>query len=209
MVLGKMASDMQCWINKHLSMDEKLIIKTDRLLIRPIMVSDVENIWPYVSDPKIPKYMSWDAHTDKRDTKRFLERVQKEREEGRSITWAIFFKNQFCGIISLIAIIHKHRSLIYDRAELAYWVGPKFQKWGIMTEAGECVIDFAFKKMGIHRLIVSHVSQNKASEKLIKKWKFKYIGEEREAFKKNGKWYNHRLYELLESDGPNSINLSP
>jgi RimJ/RimL family protein N-acetyltransferase len=176
------------------------ILKTDRLLLRPISVDDVDLIWPYVSDPEIPKYMSWDAHKDKSETKQFLQRIQEERKNGRSIVWAIFIDNQFCGIISLIAIIRKHRSLTYDKAELAYWLGRNFQKKGIMKEAGKKVIHFAFKEMGFHRLTVSHFTQNKASETLIKRWKFRYIGEEREAFRKHGKWYNHKLYELLDRD---------
>jgi RimJ/RimL family protein N-acetyltransferase len=69
-----------------------------------------------------------------------------------------------------------------------------------MSEAGRLVIDCAFNKLGFHRLTVSHVSQNKASERLIKKWNFRYIGEEREAFMKKGVWHNHKLYERLESD---------
>ncbi len=77
---------------------------------------------------------------------------------------------------------------------------PGYQKKGIMTEVGVKVIDFAFKELGFHRLTVSHVSSNKASEQLINRWNFKYIGEEREAFQKNGIWYNHKLYELLGKD---------
>jgi [ribosomal protein S5]-alanine N-acetyltransferase len=178
-------------------------IKTERLLLRPLKVDDLETIWPYVSNPEIPKFMSWDAHKDKAETQKFLERIQKDMTDGKSILWAIFLKEKFCGIISLIAILRKHRSLTYDKAELAYWLALEYQKRGIMTEAGKAVIAFAFKQLGFHRLTVSHIPENNASENLIKRWDFRYIGEEREAFMKNGKWYNHKLYELLVSDHKN------
>lgn len=181
-------------------MSVDLDLKTDRLYLRPITVDDVDLIWPYVSDPELPRYMSWDAHKNKAETRQFLERIQDEMENGKSIHWAIFIDGQFCGLISLIAVIRQHRALIYDKAELAYWLARDFRKRGIMTEAGEKVIGFAFQELGFHRLTVSHVAQNKASERLIRKWGFRYIGEEREAFQKHGTWVNHKLYELLEKD---------
>lgn len=181
-------------------MKNDLIIKSDRLLLRPINTNDVENVWPHVSDPKIGKYMSWNHHEDKSETEEFLDRLEREMKAGKTVTWAIFAEGQFCGIISLIAIIRRHRALVFNKAELAYWLGLKFQRRGIMSEAGKLVIDYAFERLGFHRLTVSHVTQNQASERLIRKWQFRYVGEEREAFMKDGEWYNHKLYELLKSD---------
>ena len=187
-------------MNRHSLLDSNLTLRSDRLLLRPISVDDVDHVWPHVSNPSIAKYMSWDPHKNKGETTALLERLENERKQGKSITWAIFVEDQFCGIISLISIIREHRALTYNKAELAYWLGTKFQRKGIMVEAGRLVIDCAFNNLGFHRLTVGHVSQNEASERLIKKWRFKYIGEEREAFMKNGIWFNHKLYERLESD---------
>jgi RimJ/RimL family protein N-acetyltransferase len=175
-------------------------LKTDRLHLRPIGPEDTDLIWPYVSDPVLSKFMSWAPHTDKSETRNFLERLQNEMNNGKSFTWAIFLENTFCGIISLIAILKRHRALTYNRAELAYWLGKEYQHQGIMTEAGDKVIEFAFNGLGLHRLVVSHVTQNNASERLIKRWQFKYIGTEHEAFQKNNIWYDHKLYELLVTD---------
>jgi RimJ/RimL family protein N-acetyltransferase len=175
----------------------KLILRTPRAILRPLTPADTDLIWPYVSDSEVSKYMSWNAHKNKSETRNFLKRIQAERKKGQNISWGILIGDQFAGIISIISIMRTHRALTYDKAELAYWLAPNFRKKGIMTEAGLRVIDYAFKHLGIHRLTVSHVSQNTESEKLIKRWNFRYIGEESEAFKKNGTWYNHRLYELL------------
>jgi RimJ/RimL family protein N-acetyltransferase len=175
-------------------------LTTPRLILRPISLGDVDDLWPYVSDPDICKYMSWHPHKDKTETKIFVERVISDMNENKSYTWTIFFHGEFCGIISLIGILRKHRALTYNRAELAYWLGKRFQHKGIMTEAGKRIIEFAFQELGVHRLIVSHVSQNDLSKRLIKRLNFKYIGTEREAFSKNGHWFDHNLYELLEYD---------
>jgi RimJ/RimL family protein N-acetyltransferase len=79
---------------------------------------------------------------------------------------------------------------------LAYWLGPEFQGKGIMTEAGLKIIDFAFHELKLHKIVVGHHVENKASEKLIIRLGFEFRYDEIEAFKKNDKWVNCKFYEL-------------
>jgi RimJ/RimL family protein N-acetyltransferase len=69
-----------------------------------------------------------------------------------------------------------------------------------MTEAGKRVLDFAFHDLKLHKLFVSHFSVNDASGNLIKRLGFRYVGEQLEEFQKQGVWYNHKLYELLDRE---------
>ena len=179
-----------------------LILKTDRLLLRPLEMSDADLLWPYVSNPEIPKDMSWEPHKKVAETQEFINGVLQSMGQGKSITWCIFLGDQFCGIFSLIAILRKHRSLIYDRAELAYWIGPEFSKQGIMTEAGEKVIDFAFNELQLHKLLVGHHINNKDSENLIIRLGFTYTYTEEDSFKKNDKWVTVKNYELKSKNYP-------
>ena len=114
--------------------------------------------------------------------------------------WAVFKDGSFCGIFSIIGLVKTHRALTYNKAELAYWLSRKYQGEGIMTEAGRRVLQFAFQELGLHKLFVSHFSINKASEKLIKRLGFRYVGEQLEEFQKDGVWHNHKSYELLERE---------
>lgn len=175
-----------------------LVLKTERLLLRPLEPADVDLIWPDISDPEISRYMAWEAHTDRAQTIDFLKNEQARRETGKGITWAIFKDDSFCGIFSLIGIVRSHRSLTYNKAELAYWLSRKYQQQGIMTEAGRRVLQFTFQELGLHKVFVSHFSVNKASENLIKRLGFRYVGEQRAEFQKAGIWYDHKLYEMLE-----------
>ena len=184
-------------------MDDQLSLHltTKRLFLRPLELDDVDTLWPGLSDPRISRYMAWEAHTDKSQTLQFLENEVARREDGKGITWGIFLKEgAFCGIISLIGLVRKHRALIYNRAELAYWLSYKYQGQGIMTEAGFRVLDYSFRQIGLHKLYVSHFAENRSSENLINRLGFRYIGEQIEDFQKNGVWYTHKLYELLEKD---------
>lgn len=178
-----------------------LTLETDRLLLKPLTRDDLEDIWPFLSDPSIPEFMAWEHHKTKQETIDFLGRVVNDINTDKAYHWGIYInKKTLCGLFSIIAVLRKHRSLIYDRGELAYWIGSKFRGKGIMTEAGKTIIDFSFNELKLHRLVVSHFTENNASEKLIQRLNFNYIGEEHDSFFKNGKWWNHKLYELTIND---------
>lgn len=181
-------------------MGQDLTLKTERLLLRPLAPEDLEMIWPDISDPEISRYMAWEAHTDKSQTAEFLRGEVARREEGRGCTWAVLKDGEFCGIVSLISLVRSHRALRYDKAELAYWLGRRFQGQGIMTEAVHRVMRFAFEDWGLHKLFVSHFVVNDASGRLIRRLGFRYVGEQLEEFQKDGVWHNHKNYELLDRE---------
>lgn len=175
-------------------------LETERLILRPLTTDDVDVIWNDISDPEIARQMAWEPHTERSQTIDFLKHEVARREAGKGITWAVFKDGSFCGIFSLIGLVLKHRALTYNKAELAYWISRKYQRQGIMTEAGRRVLEFAFDELKLHKLFVSHFSDNAASENLIKRLGFRYVGEQLEEFEKDGVWQNHKLYELLESE---------
>jgi RimJ/RimL family protein N-acetyltransferase len=175
-------------------------LKTERLFLRPLQIDDVELLWPDISDPEISRYMAWEPHYEKSQTLEFLRNEVARREAKRGVTWGIFKNDDFCGIASLIALVRSYRSLIYDKAELAYWLRLRHQKQGIMTEAIYQVMKFAFQDLALHKLCVSHFSPNIASEKLIRRLGFRYIGEQLEEYQKNGIWHNQKNYEILNKE---------
>ena len=179
-----------------------MTISTSRLLLRPIRVADAETIWPHVSDPEISLYMSWNPHRSIEETRTFIADVERRALEGGAFTWAIVEREsgRIIGLVSLIAILRTHRALRYDKAELAYWIGRPYQGRGFATEACRAIIQYAFANLSLHKITVAHDLLNDASGKLISRLGFREIGIEREHFQKNGRWVDHKIYELLESE---------
>jgi ribosomal-protein-alanine N-acetyltransferase len=175
-------------------------LKTERLLLRPIEKEDAKMLWPFVSDPLISNNMSWQAHQQLSETQEFIDTTLINMESGKTITWCIFFENTFCGIFSLISIIKTHRALVYNRAELAYWISTEFQGKGIMTEAGKRIIAFAFENLKLNKLVVGHHITNDSSKKLILRLGFHFLYTEEEVFMKNGEWITCQFYELKLKD---------
>lgn len=175
-------------------------LTTERLQLQLLKTEDAEALWPYVSNPEISALMSWDAHKSLAETVAFLEAVEVSFNNGRAVSWGIYLDEKIVGVFSVISIHRKHRLLTYDKAELAYWLGPEYQGRGIMTEAGVKILDFAFRKMGLHKIYVGFHDGNKGSRGLIERLKFRYSHTEKEAFSKNGIWVDVPYYEMLEKE---------
>jgi ribosomal-protein-alanine N-acetyltransferase len=175
-------------------------LTTNRLQLDLLNESHAKELWPYVSDSAISEKMSWEAHKTIDETIAFLRSVEESFKAGRAVSWGIRFEGKMIGVFSVISILRKHRSLIFNKAELAYWLGPEYQGKGIMTEAGEKVLEFAFTKMNLHKIYVGFHEGNKGSKGLIERLKFPYSHMEKEAFMKNGEWINVHYYEMTEKE---------
>jgi len=175
-------------------------IKTERLVLRPHRISDLEALWPHVSDPELPKWMSWDAHKKKKGALDFIKSRIKARRNGDAFTWVILYEGKLCGCIGLDDVVGQVRVIRFDMANLGYWLGKKYRRQGIMTEAASAVLAFGFKKLKLHKITVDHAAANIASQKTIEKLGFRYIGEQQKHFFKRGRWHDHKIYELLAND---------
>jgi RimJ/RimL family protein N-acetyltransferase len=178
-------------------------LTTKRLTLRVLSEGDVEAIWPSVSDPEVSRYMAWSPHASRDETLAFIRDVRRRMAEGTTIAWVIEDHERFCGLVSLIAIARKHRALQYDKAEFAYWLAADARGRGIATEACQAVMRYAFERLALNKLTVSHVAENGASKGLIERLGFRHVGIEYRHFSKDGRWFDHLLYELLRADWRN------
>lgn len=174
-------------------------LTTERLSLLPVQAAETEDFFPLFSDPAISKDMAWTAHTAPEQSRKFLVEAENSLKLMRAVHWGVRHEGNLVGLFSLIDVRGRHRSIDYDRAELAYWLSPYYHRRGFMTEAGMAVIEFAFTQMNLNKLIVSHHAGNTASEKLIRKLGFKYLYLEQEAFSKNGMKIDVHHYDLLNS----------
>lgn len=174
-------------------------LETQRLRLRPLAVSDADALWPTVSDPAFPKLMSWAAHTDKAETVAFLEQMVAARAQGTDLTWAIERDGKAVGVVGLHDIRWQVRAWRVDRAELGYWLSPAEQGHGLMTEAARAVMRFGFEELGLHKITVGCLEDNRPSHKVIKKLGFRYTGREEEHVWKDGTWFTHLRFELTQT----------
>jgi RimJ/RimL family protein N-acetyltransferase len=101
------------------------------------------------------------------------------------------------GIVGGVGVTKINRA--QKTGVVGYWLGEDYWRQGIMSEAFERVLDFAFSRLKLRRLEGEVFTGNKASAGLLKKFGFQYEGTRRQACvcKANGEIHDAEIYGLL------------
>lgn len=149
-------------------------IETKRLYIRAFKKTDGKDIYDFASLPEVGPEAGWLPHKCLEDS----EAMACQWAKDPSI-FALCDKttNRVIGSLSLIQR--------FDRAvrsrELGYSLNPQFWGQGLMSEAVDVMIDYAFEIFGVEMLTVKHHHLNQRSFSVIKKAGFIYEGTLRQA----------------------------
>jgi len=104
--------------------------------------------------------------------------------------------NQLLGGLSLLNV----RRGVAQTASLGYWIGRPHSRQGYMTEAISAALDFAFARLGLHRVEAACLPHNGPSRALLAKSGFREEGFARDYLKINGRWQDHVLFAILRDD---------
>ncbi len=176
--------------------DKKL--ESNRLYLRRIKASDVDDMYEYTSNPLVSEYLSWFPHSTKLETERFVQQTLKEYDlnVGR-YTWGIELKekNKLVGVISIFDI-----SYISKRVEVSYVLNPNFQGKGLMKEALVCLLDFIFNNLQFKRVQAKCTLFNLPSRKLLERLDMKLEGELKNYWFIKNKYYNVLIFSKIKND---------
>lgn len=177
-----------------------LVITTPRLVLRPLELRHADELFPFASDPDVARTMSWDAHNDPDETRAWVAGRIADRATGADIVWAMEQHGRAIGCVGLGRIAWAFRAWRIDRAELGYWLGEPFWGQGLMSEAAHAVTAWAFDTLGLHKLTIGCIDGNAASQRIIEKLGCRFLAMFEDDVWRDGRWWNHRRYELLASE---------
>ncbi len=170
----------------------------EKVFLRPWKTSDERALKKLVSDKSIAKFTSIPFPYNPKLAKEYIQRSAKKLKKKDEFHFGIFSKEtgELAGNISIIRTEWKHK-----KVEIGYWLGKKFRKKGLMAEAVQLMLEFAFKKLKLNRVKICCSTKNKTSKKLIEKTGAKYEGTEREALV-NGldKKHDTLVYSILAKE---------
>lgn len=150
---------------------KKYTLNTKRLLIRPWQEDDLEDLYAYAKVPGVGEQAGWSHHKNL-DTSRKVLDVFIDLDD----CFAIFHKEDQ-RVIGSIAL-EEDDLLKIDRKigrNLGYVLSKDYWNQGLMTEAVEAIIDYAFTIKKYDYLTVSHFIANKRSKRVIEKSGFNYL----------------------------------
>ena len=145
-----------------------MILKTERLILRPWREEDAPDLYRYAKDPEVGPPAGWPPHTD----------VEMSREIIRTVlavpeTYAVCRREDERPIGS----IGLHRNDLAERDdeyELGYWIGKPFWGQGLIVEASRELLRHAFADLGMKRIWCGHYEGNSKSRRVMEKLGFAY-----------------------------------
>ena len=130
--------------------------------------------------------------------RRRLRRYAKDVRED--VAYPFFIFRSADGRLVGSIILSQVRRGVTQAGTVGYWIGEPFARRGYMTAAVAGVIDFAFGELGLHRLEAACLPGNGPSQTLLRRLGFQEEGRARSYLKINGRWEDHVLFALIESD---------
>ncbi|MBV8060777.1 MAG: GNAT family N-acetyltransferase [Alphaproteobacteria bacterium] len=98
---------------------------------------------------------------------------------------------------------------IAQKATLGYWMGHPYAGQGLMTEAGQLVIDFARDALRLHRLDACCLPHNDISCALLRRLGFAQEGLAASYLRIDGAWEDHLLWGMTLDSLAQSAAHSP
>lgn len=175
------------------------MLSTERLIIRPFLKNDYNDLYEYLSLEEIYQYEPGNPISLKEAKK-----IASKRARGKDF-WAVTLKDNSKKLIGHISFIQTEPKFFLTW-EIGFIFNPAFQNKGYATEASRALINHAFRELGTHRVIGHCNPENIPSWRVLEK-----SGMRREGFlrknvyfreDKNGKpiWIDTYEYAILEED---------
>ena len=142
------------------------VLTTERLTLRQLSASDVQEIFILRSDILINKYLGRQPSKTLEDASQFIEKIK-----NNSLSyWAITQKenDKLVGTICLFDISEELK-----KCEIGYELLTEHQGKGIMREAAKKILQYAIQTLGLKIIDAYTHKNNQGSTTLLKKLNFK------------------------------------
>ncbi len=172
----------------------RVIIETERLIIREIQPTDFDEMFELHADPEVHRYLGNKTITDQEKLMEAMESLRQQYIDFGVGRWAMIDKKtkEFIGWTGLEYVtkeVNNHKNF-YD---LGYRLIKRFWGQGFATESAFASVDYAFDKLNATEIYAMADIENKGSNKILKKVGLKFI----ETFNLEG--IEHNWYKLERS----------
>lgn len=167
-------------------------IKTPRLLLRQLRLTDALSMHVALSDDTTMRYWSSAPHKSLAETETYI--TWNASEEKGHVCWAITENNDLA--LGWVILIPK-REGVY---EVGYILRPDYAGRGLAREAVNAAIAHGFSALGSRRICADIDPDNAASVKLVEALGFKLEGHLREEWKTHIGVRDSLIYAILARD---------
>lgn len=154
-----------------------LILETERLLMRPLALYDVDDFFNMNNNPNVNAYLRYPIKT-KAEAESYLIKIIDEYKKNGIGRFAVVLKenNKLIGFSGL-----RYRTIMENNHINFYDLGYRFaeEHWrkGFATEAAIAWLHYGFNTMKLPVIYAYAISDNFGSNTVLKKLGFEYINQ--------------------------------
>jgi ribosomal-protein-alanine N-acetyltransferase len=183
---------------------EPVTLRGRRVVLRPLTVDDFPQ-WREVRRRCANWLTRWEPRPVKgqpdtvEDRQAFASRCSvrlREIQLGTGFGFGVFVDGALRGEVNLNTI---HRGA-RQNAYVGYWIDEAVAGQGYVPESVVAVLQFAFERLGLHRVQIAIVPRNHASRRVVEKLGLREEGVAVGYLQINGVWEDHVRYAITAEE---------
>ena len=163
-----------------------VVIKTDRLTLRPWKESDLNDFYEYASVDGVGQMAGWLPHKSIEESKEVLSHFINGKK-----TFALEYNGKVIGSLGVEKYDKESNPELAELQgrEIGYVLSKDYWGQGLMPEAVKAVIAWLFDTVKLDFIMIGHFDWNNQSRRVIEKCGFQYL--------KQGTY--HTRYDTVEN----------
>ena len=168
-------------------------LKGPSLTLRPPEPQDAPALLELAGDPEVTRWFSWGPYTGEEQALAWIERCQRQREEGVHLDLLIVDREKGpAGVTGLSEFSARDR-----RCVVGTWLGTAFQGTGVNRESKAIITRLAFAHLGMNRVGSYSNPANERSTRALLGVGFTHEGVLRDWHRHDGRWLDVNVFGLL------------
>lgn len=152
---------------------EFLPIKTERLIILPTTINDIELILKQDKQEKTQFYLGGIKEISREDRISFLQKKNDKFKSGYVGSLTVYLESVPIGFVGFVI------DEINNNAEISYVFDIEYTGRGYCIEVCKKIIELGFNELDLKRIYADTIEGNEDSKKLLEKLGFKHEGTKR------------------------------
>ena len=149
-----------------------VILRTDRLILRPWRESDLNDFYAYASADGVGQMAGWNPHRNIEESKKILDSFIAHKK-----TFALVYEGKVVGSLGVEAYCEDNYPELtaMQGREIGYVLAKEYWGQGLMPEAVQAVVAWLFDVENLDFILVGHFDWNNQSRRVVEKCGFQYI----------------------------------
>jgi len=172
------------------------VLSGTRVTLRELRPSDAPSLLAMLTTEEVTRFIS-PPPTDVEGFVQFIEWTHREREAGRYACFGVIP----AGMDTAVGLVQvRQLDPVFSIGEWGFALGSPYWGSGMFPEAARLAVDFAFDRVGVHRLEARAAVQNGRGNGILRKLGAVQEGVLRKSFLRWGQYHDQVLWSILDED---------